>query len=54
MSLSDFLAMQEEFWFQFGWLARWWVILFAVSGILLAAFAFFFTVVSTWLDSWTS
>jgi hypothetical protein len=54
MSLADFLAMQEEFWFTFGWLAYWWVILFAVSGILISAFAFFFTVVSTWLDSWTS
>jgi hypothetical protein len=54
MTPAEFLEMQEAIWLQFGWLARWWMIIFAVSGILLSAFAFFFTVISTWLDSWTS
>lgn len=54
MSLADFLAMQEELIYQFGWLARWWLIAFIAGGVLLSAFLFFLSVVSSWLDTWAS
>jgi hypothetical protein len=51
MSVENFLALQEELWWAFGWLARWWLILFAFGGTALAALMFFLSVVSSWQDS---
>jgi hypothetical protein len=51
MDIDAFTAMQVELFAHFGWLARWWLILFAAGGVLIAAFAFFFTVLSHWMDN---
>ena len=51
MPVEQFLSLQEELWWAFGWLARWWLIGFAVGGTAIGAFMFFLSVVSTWLDS---
>lgn len=51
MPLDQFLGLQEELWWAFGWFARWWLILFAFSGIGLAAILFFLSTVNSWLDS---
>ncbi len=50
MTLDQFLSLQEELWWAFGWFARWWLIMFAVAGTGLGAFMFFLSVASTWLD----
>jgi hypothetical protein len=50
MTLEQFTALQYELLWAFGWLARWWLIMFAVVGVALGAFMFFLQVVSTWLD----
>lgn len=51
MTLEQFIDMQTELFFAFGWLARWWLIMFAVFGTALGAFMFFLSIVSNWLDS---
>jgi len=51
MSLENFLELQTELMWAFGWMVRWWLIMFAVAGTALAAFMFFLQVVSTWLDT---
>lgn len=51
MSLENFLQLQAELFWAFGWMIRWWLIAFAVSGLALAAFMFFLQVVSTWLEA---
>jgi hypothetical protein len=50
MTLDQFLGLQEELWWAFGWFARWWLIIFAVSGVALSCVMFFLSVVSTWLE----
>lgn len=50
MTIDQFLTMQDQLLLAFGWYIRWWLILFAVAGILLAAFLFVLRMVSTWLD----
>jgi len=50
MTADQFFALQEELWWAFGWLARWWMILFAVVGTALSAIMFFLSVASTWLN----
>jgi hypothetical protein len=52
MPFENFVFLQEQLVWAFGWLARWWMILFAVAGIALAAFIFFLQVVSTWLEKY--
>ena len=51
MTLEQFLALQNDLVWAFGWLARWWLILFAVGLVGLAVFLFISSLVSTWLDS---
>ena len=53
MSLENFIQLQEELIWAFAWFARWWLILFAVAGIAMAAFMFFLQIVSTWLDRYS-
>ena len=50
MTVEQFLQVQVELFYAFGWFARWWLILFAVGGIAMAAFMFFLQIVSTWLE----
>lgn len=49
MDLSQWMQLQTELWWAFGWLARWWLILFLVVSSLAAVMMFFLNVVSTWL-----
>lgn len=51
MDLAQFLTVQSELLFWFGWFIRWWLILFAVAGFSAAIFLFFLQIVSTWLDA---
>lgn len=51
MTLDQFIALQQDFIWAFGWLARWWLIVFAVSGVALSVFLFALSLVSTWLDN---
>lgn len=51
MTPDQFLAVQEELIWAFGWFVRWWMILFAVAGVAAAAFLFFLQIVSTWLEA---
>lgn len=51
MTLDEFIGLQDQIWWGFGWLVRWWLILFAVGGTALGALMFFLSVISTWLDS---
>lgn len=50
MTLTEFLALQDELFLAFGWFIRWWLILFAVGGVALAVFIFALQMVSAWLD----
>lgn len=34
MTLVQFLALQQELFSAFGWIIRWWLILFGAAGIL--------------------
>jgi hypothetical protein len=51
MPLENFLSIQAELWWAFGWFARWWLILFAFGGVSLAVFMFFLSVINSWIDS---
>ena len=51
MTAEQFLLLQEGLLENFGWIARWWMIMFAVSSVGLGAFMFFLQVVSTWLET---
>jgi ABC-type multidrug transport system fused ATPase/permease subunit len=51
MTPEQFVLLQEGLFDAFGWLARWWLILFMVGGMAMAAFMFFLQVVSTWLET---
>jgi hypothetical protein len=51
MSLAEFLALQNEIWWAFGWLARWWLIIFAAMGTALSVLLFVLSIVTTWLDN---
>lgn len=53
MPFDMFIALQEELFWAFGWMIRWWLILFAVSGVAAGVFMFFLQVVSTWLDRYS-
>lgn len=50
MTLDQFLILQNELTGAFGWLARWWFILFAAGGVFLAVFLLAMQLVSSWLD----
>ena len=50
MTLPEFINLQDQLLSAFGWLIRWWMILFAVFGVLTAVFIFFLQIVSNWLD----
>jgi hypothetical protein len=51
MPLDNFLELQTELFWAFGWMIRWWFVFLAVAGLALAAFMFFLQVVSTWLEA---
>jgi hypothetical protein len=51
MTPEQFIALQTDFVWAFGWIARWWLILFAVAGMALAVLLFVLSLVSTWLES---
>lgn len=51
MTFDQFLILQEGLVDAFGWIARWWLILFAVVSVAVGAFMFFLQVVSTWLET---
>ena len=53
MPLENFLFLQEQLFWAFGWLARWWLILFIVGTVAGSAFIFFTQVVSTWLERYS-
>jgi hypothetical protein len=50
MDLNQFLALQEELFWAFGWHIRWWLILFAFAGVLTAMMLFILSIVSAWLE----
>jgi hypothetical protein len=50
MDADQFLLLQSHLWNAYGYLFQWWLILFAVAGILLAVLIFFLSMVRTWLD----
>ena len=50
MPFETFVQIQSDLFWAFGWFARWWLILFAVGGVAMAAFMFFLQIVSTWLE----
>lgn len=51
MTYEQFQLLQAGLFDAFGWVARWWLILFAVASVAMAAFMFFLQVVSTWLET---
>lgn len=51
MTPEQFVALQNDVVWAFGWVARWWLILFAVAGMALAVLLFVLSIVSTWLES---
>lgn len=51
MTLEQFISLQSDFVWAFGWVARWWLIMFAVGGTALTIYLFVLSLVSTWLDS---
>ena len=51
MTIDNFIDLQIELWWAFGWLARWWLILFVVAGFGMSVMIFFLSVVSNWLES---
>ncbi|MBI5950219.1 MAG: hypothetical protein HY865_01065 [Chloroflexi bacterium] len=51
MTLEQFLELQNDFVWAFGWLARWWLIMFGVGGTALAVFLFVLSLISSWLDN---
>lgn len=51
LPVEAFAQMQLDFIWAFGWLLRWWLILFAVAGFGMAVVIFFLMMISNWLDS---
>jgi uncharacterized protein involved in exopolysaccharide biosynthesis len=51
MTIDNFIDLQIELWWAFGWFARWWLILLFVAAFAMAAMLFFFSVVSNWLET---
>lgn len=51
MNAEQFLELQAELIWAFGPLARWWLILLAVSGFGMAVMIFIMQFVSNWLNS---
>lgn len=51
MTFEQFLLLQAGLMAEFGWMARWWLILFAAASVAMAVFMFFLQVVSNWLDT---
>jgi hypothetical protein len=51
MTLDQFQTLQAGLFDAFGWVARWWLILFAVASVAMGTFIFFLQVVSTWLEA---
>jgi hypothetical protein len=50
MDEYQFLLLQSHLWNAYGYVFMWWLILFAVMGIGLAAMIFFLVTVRNWLD----
>ena len=50
MTPAEFLTLQDQLFWAFGWFIRWWLVLFAVGGVGLAVFMFFLQIVSNWLS----
>lgn len=51
MTLEQFITLQEELFYAFGWFARWWLIFFAVGSVSLSAFLFVLSVINSWLET---
>lgn len=51
MTPEQFLDLQAELWWAFGPLARWWMILFAVTAFGMSVVIFIMRFVSNWLES---
>lgn len=51
MDVTEFARMQSELIWAFWPLARLWLILFFVGGVLLAPVLFFFVFMSEWLEN---
>jgi len=51
MSLENFIAVQTELYWAFWWFAKWWLILLAVAGLLMAVMTFFLDFVGNWIES---
>lgn len=51
MTINNFIDLQIELWWAFGWMARWWLILFFVASFAMAVMIFFLSVVSNWIES---
>lgn len=50
MSLEYFLALQQELFSVYGWFARWWLILFGVSGVMAATLVAFLVTTRKMID----
>jgi hypothetical protein len=50
MDAGTFTLLQTELLWAFWPFAQWWIILFMVSGLLMAILIFFFDFVSRWLN----
>jgi hypothetical protein len=44
------MLLQTQLWNAYGFAFQWWLILFAVAGILVALLIFFMVMVRAWLD----
>jgi amino acid transporter len=46
----QFQMLQEQLWIAFGYAVQWWLILFLVLGVLVAAIVFTYVMLSRWME----
>lgn len=52
MSIQEWILLQQELFRAYGWLIRWWLILFAASGILAAIVAAVLVITRQMIDEY--